>query len=101
MFPGYLGSAVGFKDDIGDALLARLSKVQLPIKTALLAVSIYGVYFNGGLGIIHWSEAGIMMVASTMLGYAGAHVAKALPNHIIRGFIIAVGLIMSAVFFLR
>lgn len=193
VFPGYLGSAVGFKDDIakvpratiiryviialiggligslillstsdrlfssivpwllliatllfafGDALRARLSKAKLPEKTALMVVSIYGGYFNGGLGIIllslfsalgmrdlnqmnglksslsfvlsaisvatfavadiiHWSEAGVMMIASTIGGYAGAHVAKALPKKVIRGLIIAVGLIMSTVFFIK
>ncbi len=193
VFPGYLGSAVGFKDDIarvprativryviialigglagslillatsdrlfsaivpwlllfatllfafGDAIRARLSKAKLPEKTGLMAVSVYGGYFNGGLGIIllslfsalgmrdldqmnglksglsfvlsaisvatfavagiiYWSEAGVMMVASTVGGYAGAHVAKALPKHVIRGFIIAVGLVMSAVFFIK
>ena len=193
VFPGYLGSAVGFKDDIarvpkativryviiaviggvvgslillatsdrlfstivpwlllfatllfafGDAIRARLSKARLPEKTALMAVSVYGGYFNGGLGIvllslfsalgmrdlnqmnglksglsfvlsavsvatfgvagiIYWSEAGVMMVASTIGGYAGAQVAKALPKHVIRGFIIVVGFVMSAVFFIR
>lgn len=193
VFPGYLGSAVGFKDDIakvprstviryviialiggllgslillstsdrvfssivpwllllatllfafGDALRARLAKAELPEKTALMVVSIYGGYFNGGLGIIllslfsalgmrdlnqmnglksglsfvlsaisvatfavagiiYWSEAGIMMVASTVGGYVGAHVAKALPKKVIRGFIITVGLVMSAVFFIK
>ena len=193
VFPGYLGSAVGFKDDIGkvpratviryviialigglagslillatsdrlfstivpwlllfatllfafgDAIRARLSKAKLPEKTALMAVSVYGGYFNGGLGIIllslfsalgmrdlnqmnglksglsfvlsaisvatfavaliiYWSEAGVMMIASTIGGYAGAHVAKALPKHVIRGFIIIVGLVMSAVFFIK
>jgi len=193
VFPGYLGSAVGFKQDIarvprativryviialigglagslillatsdrlfstivpwlllfatllfafGDAIRARLSKAKLPEKTALMAVSVYGGYFNGGLGIIllslfsalgmrdldqmnglksglsfvlsaisvatfavagiiYWSEAGVMMVASTIGGYAGAHVAKALPKKVIRGFIIVVGLVMSAVFFIK
>lgn len=193
VFPGYMGSALGFKDDIarvpkativryviialigglagslillatpdrlfsvivpwllllatvlfafGDVIRARLKHAKLPEKSALMAVSIYGGYFNGGLGIIllslfsalgmrdlnqmnglksglsfvlsaisvatfavagiiYWSEAGIMMVASTIGGYAGAHVAKALPKQVIRGFIIAVGLIMSAVFFIK
>ncbi len=193
VFPGYLGSAVGFKDDIaslpramviryviialigglvgslillatsdrlfsaivpwlllaatllfafGDALRAKLSSVTLPEKTALMAVSVYGGYFNGGLGIvllslfsalgmrdlnqmnglksglsfvlsaisvatfaiagiIYWSQAAIMMVASTAGGYAGAYVAKALPKNVIRGFIIAVGFVMSAVFFIK
>ena len=193
VFPGYLGSALGFRKDIesldravviryvvialigglvgslillatsdrlfsaivpwlllvatflfafGDWIRARLSGANLPEKTALMVVSVYGGYFNGGLGIIllslfsalgmrdlnqmnglksglsfvlsaisvatfalagiiYWSEAGVMMVASTVGGYAGAHVAKALPKRIIRGFIIVVGLTMALVFFIR
>ena len=193
VFPGYLGSALGFRDDLarvprativtyvvialigglagslillatsdrmfsaivpwllliatvlfafGDKIRERLSHLALPEKTALMVVSTYGGYFNGGLGIIllslfsalgmrdldqmnglkaglsfvlsaisvvtfavagiiYWSQAGAMMVASTAGGYVGAHVAKALPKKVIRGFIIAVGLIMSAVFFIR
>lgn len=134
--------AATFLFAFGDRLRARLSRVNLPERAALMVVSTYGGYFNGGLGIIllslfsalgmrdldqmnglkaglsfvlsaisvatfavagiiYWSEAGVMMVASTVGGYVGAHVAKALPKSVIRGFIIAVGLIMSAVFFIK
>ena len=193
VFPGYLGSAMGFRADIakveratfmrylvialiggllgsllllvtsnrtfsmivpwlllfatilfafGDKLQARLSHLNLPEKTAMMLVSVYGGYFNGGLGIIllsvfsalgkrdlnvtnglkawlsfalsaisvatfaiagiiAWREAGVMMVASTIGGYAGAQVARALPRPVMRGLIVAVGLGMSAVFFWR
>lgn len=108
----------------------------------LLAVSIYGGYFNGGLGIVllalfalwgmeslnqmnglknalsfvisaisvatfavagivHWNEALIMAVAAIAGGFAGAHLAKILPKAVVRGFIILIGLAMSAVFFAR
>lgn len=108
----------------------------------LLAVSIYGGYFNGGLGIVllalfalwgmeslnqmnglknalsfvisaisvatfavagivHWNEALIMAVAAIAGGFAGAHLAKILPKAVVRGFIIVIGLAMSAVFFAR
>ncbi|HHI82297.1 MAG TPA: sulfite exporter TauE/SafE family protein, partial [Rhizobiales bacterium] len=121
---------------------ARLSHLNLPEKTAMMLVSVYGGYFNGGLGIIllsvfsalgkrdlnvtnglkawlsfalsaisvatfaiagiiAWREAGVMMVASTIGGYAGAQVARALPRPVMRGLIVAVGLGMSAVFFWR
>jgi uncharacterized membrane protein YfcA len=193
VFPGYVASALGFKDDIakisrtklslyfgiaviggvlgslillatsdkvfsvivpwlllaatglfafGDWLRAKVSKFRFPEKISMMVVSIYGGYFNGGLGIIllavfsalglrdldqmnglkaalsvllsavsvatfaiagviYWSEVSVMMVASMAGGYAGARLAKALPKHIIRGFIILVGLMMSAVFFLK
>ncbi len=193
VFPGYLGSALGFSKDIakveralfiryivialvgglagsllllvtsnevfsvivpwllllatilfafGDWLRAKLAHMKLPENSALMLVSIYGGYFNGGLGIIllslfsalgmrdlnvmnglkcwlsfalsaisvatfavagiiAWGEAGVMMVASTIGGYGGAYIARRLPRNVIRVFIVAVGLIMSAVFFWR
>ena len=111
-----------------------------PVATVL--VSIYGGYFNGGLGIVllalfslwgmrdlnamnglknalsfvlsaisvatfaaaglvSWTQAILMMVAATIGGYAGAPVAKALPRQAVRAIVIAVGTVMSIVFFWR
>ena len=108
----------------------------------LFGVSVYGGYFNGGLGIIllalfslwgmtdinrmnglkmwlsfalsaisvttfavagivEWPQAVVMMVASTLGGYLGAPLARALPDAVVRGFVIAMGFTMSAVFFWR
>ena len=113
---------------------------QGPVGTLL--VSIYGGYFNGGLGIVllalfslwgmrdinvmnglknglsfvlsgisvatfaaagivAWPQALIMMVASILGGYAGAPIARALPKRVVRGIVIVVGAVMSAVFFAR
>lgn len=197
VFPGYLGGAFGFRDELGRmdrALLLRLCAVTLvggliggllllvssneafslvvpflllaatlafmfgdkirnwaaaksrtvtPNGTVgLLLVSIYGGYFNGGLGIvllalfalwgmsnIHemnglknglsfalsaisvavfaigglvaWHYALAMMVASTLGGYAGAPLARALPKSAVRAVIAIVGFGMSGVFFWR
>ncbi len=109
---------------------------------AVLAVSAYGGYFNGGLGImllavfgllgladlhaanglknlvsatlttiavavyiaggaVYWWQALVMMMAATAGGYVGARLARRLPATVLRTGIVAVGLAMSAVFFLR
>ena len=197
VFPGYLGGALGFRDElrrfdrvqmmkllavtfvgglIGALLLlvssnkafsivvpflllaatlaflfgdrirawaASKSRAVTPFGTVgLLTVSIYGGYFNGGLGIVllalfalwgmvnihemnglknglsfavsaisvavfangglvEWSHALGMMVASTLGGYAGAPIARMLPKSVVRGVIALVGFSMSAVFFWR
>lgn len=108
----------------------------------LVLVSIYGGYFNGGLGIVllalfalwgmenihemnglknglsfvlsaisvavfslgglvDWSHAITMMIASTLGGYAGAPIARALPKSAVRALIGLVGFTMSAVFAVR
>lgn len=111
-----------------------------PLGTVL--VSIYGGYFNGGLGIVllalfslwglrdlntmnglktglsfvlsaisvatfaaaglvSWPQAIVMMIAATIGGYAGAPVARALPRQAVRAIVIAVGGLMSVIFFWR
>lgn len=110
--------------------------------TGLFLVSVYGGYFNGGLGIvllalfalwgmsgIHvmnglkngisfavsiisvatfalaglvaWPLAIVMMVASSIGGYAGAPIARALPRRVVWGVIVVTGFVMSAIFAIR
>jgi len=123
---------------------AGASEQASPLKRhlGLLAVAIYGGYFNGGLGIlllalytvcgekqlstsnalknlnslvlsllsvatfavagaIAWAPALMMMVAATLGGYSGAHVSKKIPVAWVRGTVVATGLVMSVVFFVR
>jgi uncharacterized membrane protein YfcA len=106
----------------------------------MFLVSVYGGYFNGGLGIVllalfalwgmsdihrmnglknglsfalsaisvvtfavagavEWQQAIVMMIASTVGGYAGAPLARALPKHIVRGIVSVIGFGMSGLFF--
>lgn len=115
---------------------------QAPAVVALFAVSVYGGYFNGGLGIlllaafsllgltnintmnglknglsavmagiatvafavagiIAWPEALLIMAASTVGGVLGARVSRHLRPQWLRAGIVAVGLAMSAAFFVK
>lgn len=108
----------------------------------LLLVSLYGGYFNGGLGImllalfalwgmrdlhqmnglktglsfvlsaisvaafavaglVAWPQAALMMVASTLGGYAGAPLARRIPRPVLRGLIATIGFGMTAAFAIR
>lgn len=108
----------------------------------LLAVAVYGGYFNGGLGIllmalyllagegrlntvnalknlnslvlslvsvaafavggaIAWPQALWMALFATLGGFAGARLARRLPVAWVRGIVIATGLVMAGLFFLR
>ena len=121
---------------------ARTGRAPVPLGAGLLAVSIYGGYFNGGLGImlmalfaavgmrdlnamnglkngisfvlsaisvatfaaaglVAWPAAILMMVGSTVGGYLGAFIARAMPRSAVRLLIVAVGFGMSVLFFLR
>ncbi len=108
----------------------------------LFAVSVYGGYFNGGLGIlllahlslfgltslnamnglknllstvltaiavatyaaggaVYWPQALMMAIAAIAGGYAGARLARRIPAAKMRPAIVAVGLIMTVLFFVR
>ncbi|CAO3451165.1 sulfite exporter TauE/SafE family protein [Azospirillum largimobile] len=130
----------------GNVLAQRLRSLGLHGNGAMLgtlfAVSVYGGYFNGGLGIlllaqlslfgmtdlnamnglknlfsavltaiavvayaaggaVEWPKALLMTVAAVAGGYVGARVGRKIPKPVLRTGIIAVGLVMSAVFFLK
>ena len=130
----------------GNMLAQRLRSLGLHGNGAMLgtlfAVSVYGGYFNGGLGIlllaqlslfgmtdlnamnglknlfsavltaiavvayaaggaVEWPKALLMTVAAVAGGYIGARVGRKIPKAVLRAGIITVGLVMSAVFFLK
>ena len=140
--------AATFLFAVGPMLLSKLKNHQTGHASAkksaagLLAVSIYGGYFNGGLGIlllalfgllgqtnlnamngiknvvsalltaiavgiyawggvVAWPQALVMMIAATAGGYFGARIARRIPAPVLRASIVATGLIMTALFFLR
>jgi uncharacterized membrane protein YfcA len=71
-------------------------KNQVSALLTLIAVSLYAW---GGL--IAWREASVMMVAALLGGYVGALAARRVPVVWLRRGIVATGLTMSALFFLR
>ncbi|WP_207456898.1 sulfite exporter TauE/SafE family protein [Azospirillum sp. SYSU D00513] len=52
-------------------------------------------------GVVHWPEAIAMTVAAIAGGYAGASVARRIPPPLLRKFVIAVGVAMTAYFFIQ
>jgi uncharacterized membrane protein YfcA len=52
-------------------------------------------------GAIYWPEALVMIVGAIAGGYGGAAAARKLPPEAVRWFVIAVGLIMTVVFFIK
>lgn len=72
------------------------------LKNALsFVLSAISVATFAAAGIVAWPQAVLMMMAATIGGYAGAPVAGALPASVVRIIAIAVGAVMSAVFFWR
>ncbi len=69
------------------------------VVSALLTAIAVLVYAAGGL--VAWSHALVMMVAATAGGYFGARMARRLSAQVLRAGIVGIGLVMSAIFFVR
>ena len=52
-------------------------------------------------GVIRWLPALIVMAACIVGGYSGVRIARRVPVKVIRGFVIAVGLLLTVYYFLR
>ena len=98
-----------FNEGLGIVLLALLSMLGMSnihqmnglknwLSFALSAISVLAFAIGG---FVHWPEAIVMAISSTIGGYAGAPIAKALPPSAVRLIVIAVGFGMSAIFFAR
>jgi uncharacterized membrane protein YfcA len=103
LYGGYFNGGLGI---LCLALFGLLGQTQLNamngmknLVSALLTAIAVGVYAAGG--IVEWKLAFLMMVAATAGGYGGARVARKLPAPVLRWGIVATGLIMTALFFLK
>lgn len=52
-------------------------------------------------GLVHWPEALVTMVASTIGGYLGVDVARRVPARITRAVVVTTGAVLTLVFFFR
>ncbi len=52
-------------------------------------------------GLVQWPQAVLMMIATTIGGYAGAPIARRIPVRVLRALIACIGFGMSAIFFYR
>ena len=98
-----------FNGGLGIVLLALFSlwgmrdlNVMNGLKNGLsLVLSAISVVTFVAAGIVAWPQALVMMAAAIVGGYAGAPLARALPKQVVRGIVIAVGAVMSLIFFGR
>lgn len=103
IYGGYFNGGLGI---LLLALFGLLGQTQLNamngmknLVSALLTAIAVVIYAVGG--IVQWQQAIIMMVAATLGGYLGARVARKIPAHILRWGIVATGLVMAGLFFVR
>ncbi|GGE52651.1 sulfite exporter TauE/SafE family protein [Actibacterium pelagium] len=76
----------------------QMNGLKNGLSFALAAISV-GTFAIAGL--VEWPQAILMMIASTIGGYAGAPLARRIPAPVLRGLIACIGFGMSAIFFWR
>jgi uncharacterized membrane protein YfcA len=103
IYGGFFGAGMGIM------LLAALSIIgisefhaanALKNIVATIAQSVAVVLFLAN-GLVLWKEAAIVTVAGVAGGYLGVMAARRVPDKIVRGIVVAVGAILTAVFFVK
>jgi uncharacterized protein len=103
LYGGYFGGGIGI---LNLAMLSVLGMTDIHAMNKLKVI--LGSIINGVAavafvvtGFILWPQAGVMTVGAIAGGYGAAHYAQKLPQIWIRGFVIAVGTLMTIYFFIR
>jgi uncharacterized membrane protein YfcA len=52
-------------------------------------------------GLVHWRWTIIVAVGAIAGGYAGLHAARRVPAQIVKGFVVAVGIVLTVYFFMK
>ena len=74
----------------------RLNALKNMLSIVIAAVAIV-VFVSGG--VVAWPQAIVMIPAVALGGYAGVWMAKRVPQTVLRGFVIAVGLLLAGYYF--
>ncbi|WP_119680135.1 sulfite exporter TauE/SafE family protein [Indioceanicola profundi] len=103
IYGGFFGAGMGI------LMLASLSITEGDDFHRINAAKVvFSVLINGiaialfiAEGIVHWPAALIVMVACIIGGYLGVVIAKRIPASYVRFFVVAVGTLLTIVFFIR
>lgn len=102
-YGGFFGAGIGIM------MLALLTMLRMEDIHAMNALkTLLNAAINGAAvvtfiaaGAVLWPQALVMLVGAVVGGYGGAYFAQKLDPQLVRRFVIAVGIAMSAYFFLR
>jgi uncharacterized membrane protein YfcA len=102
-YGGYFGAGIGI------LMLGSLSVMGLRdihkmngLKTLLATlINVIAFVYFAVRGLVVWPIAIVMGVGTIVGGFAGARLAKRVDQRLLRGFVIAIGLIVSAWFFFK
>ena len=103
VYGGYFGGGIGILMlaaltlyGLRDIWLMNSLKILLAVLMNAAAVVTFII-----AGLVHWQLTIIAGIAAIIGGYVGIHAARRLPQGIVKGFVIAVGLILTVYFFMK
>jgi uncharacterized protein len=103
IYGGFFGAGMGILmlaaltlTERGDFHMANSAKTVLAVLINAVAIAL----FVWG-GLILYAQAAIMALGAVAGGYGGVSAAKRVPEPVLRGIVVAVGLVLAAYFFMR
>lgn len=103
IYGGFFGAGMGVMmlatlglTETGD--YHRLNALKNLLSNVIAAVAIV-VFVSGG--VVSWLEAIVMVPGVALGGYAGVWIARRVPQALLRGFVVAVGLGLTVLYFVR
>jgi uncharacterized membrane protein YfcA len=103
IYGGYFGAGMGILMLAALGFIGLTDLHQMNGLKNLLAICINGVaaiYFAIS-GAVEWHDGIIMAIAGIAGGYFGARIARKLGRKFVRGFVVAIGLIMTVALFFK
>ena len=103
IYGGYFGGAIGLMMMAVWTLLESVELGKLAATRTLLTSATNGsaVLCFAAAGAVWWPEMLAMMFSCIAGGYFGARFARALPPAVLRGFVVTLSTVVTAVFFWR
>lgn len=74
----------------------RLNAIKCLLSIVVAAVAIL-IFASGG--VVAWPEALVMVPGAALGGFGGVWIARRVPEQVVRGFVIAVGLLLAVYYF--
>lgn len=103
VYGGYFGAGIGILmlASLGFLGMADIHEMNALKNLLGSLINVVAALWFVAAGIVDWPKAGVMTVGAVAGYYLGAHYSQRIPQHHVRRIIMAVGLLISAVMFIK
>lgn len=103
IYGGYFGGGIGILTlaVLGLIGIEDLNEMNAVKNTLVACINGVAIVLFIAFGIIVWANALVMIVGAIIGGYGGVYFARKIDQRIVRGFVLLVGVVMTAYFFYK